>query len=169
MHESLRSVLKLLGLRAAAKGLTLTYEIDPRLPVHTYGDSVRVRQILSNLIANAIKFTAQGGVHVRLSLTPEESSLRCEVIDSGIGVEEDFRARIFEAFFQADGTTRRRFGGTGLGLTISKQLVEIMGGRIGIDNNNLRPGSTFWFELPLRATEPSAVCARAASVPRQLP
>jgi two-component system sensor histidine kinase/response regulator len=169
MHESLRSVLKLLGLRAAAKGLTLTYEIDPRLPAHTYGDSVRVRQILSNLIANAIKFTASGGVHVRLSLTPEEPRLRCEVIDSGIGVEEDFRARIFEAFFQADGTTRRRFGGTGLGLTISKQLVEIMGGRIGIDNNNLRPGSTFWFELPLRATEPSAVCARAAAVPRQLP
>lgn len=169
MHESLRSVLKLLGLRAAAKGLTLTYEIDPRLPAHAYGDSVRVRQILSNLIANAIKFTANGGVHVRLSLTPEEPRLRCEVIDSGIGVDEDFRARIFEAFFQADGTRRRRFGGTGLGLTISKQLVEIMGGRIGIDNNNLRPGSTFWFELPLRATEPSAACARAASVPRQLP
>jgi two-component system, sensor histidine kinase and response regulator len=169
MHESLRSVLKLLGLRAAAKGLTLTYEIDPRLPSHTYGDSVRVRQILSNLIANAIKFTANGGVHVRLSLTPEERRLRCEVIDSGIGVEEDFRARIFEAFFQADGTTRRRFGGTGLGLTISKQLVEIMGGRIGIDNNSPRPGSTFWFELPLRASEAVAVFARAASIPRPLP
>jgi PAS domain S-box-containing protein len=168
MHESLRSVLKLLGLRASAKGLSLTYEIDPRLPSHTYGDSVRVRQILSNLIANAIKFTANGGVHVRLSLAPEESRLRCEVIDSGIGVEEDFRARIFEAFFQADGTTRRRFGGTGLGLTISKQLVEIMGGSIGIDNNKPEPGSTFWFELPLRAIEPVAVSARAASIPRQL-
>ena len=169
MHESLRSVLKLVGLRAAAKGLTLTYEIDPRLPSHSYGDSVRVRQILSNLIANAVKFTANGGVHVRLSLSPQESSLRCEVIDSGIGVEEDFRARIFEAFFQADGTTRRRFGGTGLGLTISKQLVEIMGGRIGIDNNSPRPGSTFWFELPLRTSEAVAVFARAASIPHPLP
>jgi PAS domain S-box-containing protein len=169
MHESLKAVLKLLGLRAAAKGLTLTSEIDPCLPAHTYGDSVRVRQILSNLIANAIKFTATGGVHVRLRLASSGSHLRCEVIDSGIGVEEDVRARIFEAFFQADGTTRRRFGGTGLGLTISKQLVEIMGGRIGTDNNNPGPGSTFWFELPLRATEPASLAARAASVPQQMP
>ena len=169
MHESVKAVLKLLGLRAAAKGLTLTSEIDPRLPARAYGDSVRVRQILSNLIANAIKFTPTGGVHVRLSLTSAGSHLRCEVIDSGIGVEEDVRARIFEAFFQADGTTRRRFGGTGLGLTISKQLVEIMGGRIGTDNNNPRPGSTFWFELPLRATEPVSLAARAASAPNQIP
>lgn len=169
MHESVKAVLKLLGLRAAAKGLTLTSEIDPRLPANAYGDSVRVRQILSNLIANAIKFTASGGVHVRLSLTSAESHLRCEVIDSGIGVEEDVRARIFEAFFQADGTTRRRFGGTGLGLTISKQLVELMGGRIGTDNNNPRPGSTFWFELPLGATEPVSLAARAASAPNQIP
>jgi two-component system, sensor histidine kinase and response regulator len=169
MHESVKAVLKLLGLRAAAKGLTLTSEIDPRLPASAYGDSVRVRQILSNLIANAIKFTGSGGVHVRLSLTPAGSHLRCEVIDSGIGVEEDVRARIFEAFFQADGTTRRRFGGTGLGLTISKQLVELMGGRIGTDNNNPRPGSTFWFELPLGATEPMSLAARAASAPNQIP
>jgi len=169
MHESLRTVLKLLGLRAAAKGLALTYEIDPRLPTHTYGDSVRVRQILSNLIANAIKFTATGGVHVRLSVTPHHFGLRCEVIDSGIGVEEDVRGRIFEAFFQADGTTRRRFGGTGLGLTICKQLVEIMGGRIGTENNDPRPGSTFWFELPLRGAEPAAFAAHAASSPHLLP
>jgi len=169
MHESVKAVLKLLGLRAAAKGLALTSEIDPRLPASAYGDSVRVRQILSNLIANAIKFTGSGGVHVRLSLTPAGSHLRCEVIDSGIGVEEDVRARIFEAFFQADGTTRRRFGGTGLGLTISKQLVELMGGRIGTDNNNPRPCSTFWFELPLGATERLSLAARAASAPNQIP
>lgn len=168
MNDSLRTVLKLLGLRAAAKGLALTYEIDPDLPAHIYGDSVRIRQILSNLIANAIKFTANGGVHVRLSLTANESSLRCEVIDSGIGVEEEVRERIFEAFFQADGTTRRRFGGTGLGLTICKQLVGIMGGEIGTDNNNPAPGSTFWFELPLRATEPAALAASAGSVPNQV-
>jgi signal transduction histidine kinase len=70
-------------------------------------------------------------------------------VDSGIGVEESVRSRIFEAFFQADGTMRRRYGGTGLGLTISKQLVEIMGGRIGMYNNTPEPGATFWFELPL--------------------
>jgi len=74
------------------------------------------------------------------------------VIDTGIGVEDAVRERIFEAFFQADGTTRRRFGGTGLGLSISKQLVEIMGGRIGMFNNDPGPGCTFWFELPLSPT-----------------
>jgi signal transduction histidine kinase len=82
--------------------------------------------------------------------------LRCDVVDTGIGVEDSVRERIFEAFFQADGTTRRRFGGTGLGLTISKQLVEIMGGRIGMFNNKPLPGATFWFELPLRAADPMA-------------
>jgi two-component system, sensor histidine kinase and response regulator len=165
MDDSLRTVLKLVGVRAAAKGLALSYEVDPHLPANMYGDSVRIRQILSNLIANAIKFTANGGVHVRLILTPNGSRLRCEVIDSGIGVEECVRERIFEAFFQADGTTRRRFGGTGLGLTICKQLVGIMGGEIGIINNNPGPGSTFWFELPLRVTEPAALAASAGSVP----
>ncbi len=77
---------------------------------------------------------------VRLNLSTDESGLCCQVIDSGIGVEESLRERIFDAFFQADGTTRRRFGGTGLGLTISKQLVEIMGGRIGTYNNDPGPG-----------------------------
>ena len=101
-------------------------------------------------------------------MTGNESRLRCEVIDSGIGVEEGVRERIFEAFFQADGTTRRRFGGTGLGLTICKQLVGIMGGEIGINNNNPGPGSTFWFELPLRAAESAALAASAGCVPNKL-
>jgi hypothetical protein len=153
MHESVRAVLKLLRLRADLKNLALTYEIDPRLPSHIYGDRVRFRQILTNLIANAIKFTPKGVVHVRLSLSAGEPRLACEVVDSGIGVEESVRERIFEAFFQADGTNRRRYGGTGLGLTISKQLVEIMGGRIGTYNNKRGPGATFWFELPLKAAQ----------------
>jgi signal transduction histidine kinase len=75
--------------------------------------------------------------------------MRCEVKDSGIGVAEAVQDRIFEAFFQADGTTRRRFGGTGLGLAICKQLVELMGGKIGVYNHQPEPGATFWFELPL--------------------
>ncbi len=150
MHESVRAVVKLLRLRAHAKDLVLKYEIDERLPTHIRGDSVRFRQILTNLIANAIKFTPGGGVYIRLTLCPSEDRLCCQVIDSGIGVEDSVRARIFEAFFQADGTTRRRYGGTGLGLTISKQLVEIMGGEIGTYNNDPGPGATFWFELPFR-------------------
>ncbi len=150
VHESLRSVVKLLGLRASSKNLSLTYEIEPELPQYVYGDSVRFRQILTNLIANAVKFTPSGSVRLRLRAAKENNLIRCEVIDSGIGVEESIRERIFEAFFQADGTTRRRFGGTGLGLTICKQLLENMNGRIGVYNNAPLPGATFWFELPLR-------------------
>ncbi|HZQ55942.1 MAG TPA: PAS domain S-box protein [Bryobacteraceae bacterium] len=152
VRESLRAVVKLLGIRASSKSLALTCDIDPTLPSLVYGDSVRFRQILTNLIANAIKFTEAGGVRVELRLK-DDSMLSCRVIDSGIGVQETVRERIFEAFFQADGTTRRRYGGTGLGLTISKQLVEIMGGHIGMFNNNPGPGATFWFEVPLRPAE----------------
>ncbi len=152
VDESVSAVVKMLRLRANAKDLQLTYEIDPRLPVRMLGDCVRFRQILTNLVANAIKFTAVGGVHVQLKRLASEDRLECKVIDSGIGVEESVRERIFEAFFQADGTTRRRYGGTGLGLTISKQLVEILGGRIGMYNNDSEPGATFWFELPLGAS-----------------
>jgi two-component system, sensor histidine kinase and response regulator len=149
LAESLRTVIKLLKLRAVAKGLALTYEIDPRLPQQVAGDSVRIRQVLTNLIANAIKFTSAGSVQVRLCGTEDGESFRCEVEDTGIGVFDAARERIFDAFVQGDGTTRRRFGGTGLGLTISKQLVELMGGCIGTYNNEPGPGSTFWFELPL--------------------
>jgi signal transduction histidine kinase len=150
LQESVKSVVKLLGLRAEGKDLRLQYEIDPLLPTYVYGDRVRFRQVLTNLVANAIKFTTQGSIQVRLNPCRNDSRMRVEVIDSGIGVDESVRERIFEAFFQADGTTRRRYGGTGLGLTISKQLVEIMGGEIGTFNNPRSSGATFWFELPLR-------------------
>lgn len=147
--ESLRSVIKMLGLRASTKGLILSYDINARVPALIEGDSVRFRQILTNLIANAVKFTATGGVRILLTTSVDQSRLRCEVVDTGIGVDETLRERIFEAFFQADGTNRRRFGGTGLGLAISRQLVELMGGQIGMFNNAGRPGATFWFALPL--------------------
>jgi PAS domain S-box-containing protein len=154
IRDSLQAVVRMLRLRAAAKKLELVCEIDPQLPAPILGDSVRVRQIFTNLIANAIKFTSTGGVHVRLMYLAEVSRLRCEVIDSGIGVSDAVREKIFEAFVQADGSTRRRFGGTGLGLTISKQLVELMGGRIGTYSNESGVGSTFWFELPLKEVNP---------------
>ncbi|MBV9405226.1 MAG: PAS domain S-box protein [Acidobacteriaceae bacterium] len=150
LEESVKSVVKLLRLRAESKDLPLRYDIDAQLPPYVYGDCVRFRQILTNLIANAIKFTTHGGIEIRLRCSEGNSRMRIEVIDSGIGVDESVRERIFEAFFQADGTTRRRYGGTGLGLTISKQLVEIMGGHIGTFNNQSASGATFWFELPLR-------------------
>jgi len=154
LGESVKGVLKLLRPRATGKNVALTDEIDSELPLYISGDSVRFRQILTNLIANAIKFTRAGGVHVRV-MKPGSgpARMRCEVVDSGIGVDESVRERIFEAFFQADGTTRRRYGGTGLGLAISKQLAEIMGGRIGTFNNSPGPGATFWFELPFRAAD----------------
>ena len=164
VRESVQAVVKMLRLRADAKDLTLSYEIDAQLPRRLYSDSVRFRQILMNLIANAVKFTPTGGVHVRLSRRADRSVMRCEVIDTGIGVDESVRERIFEAFFQADGTTRRRFGGTGLGLTISKQLVEAMEGQIGTFNNELAPGSTFWFELPLHAPEDESDTDRLVSI-----
>jgi PAS domain S-box-containing protein len=164
VRESVQAVVKMLRLRADAKDLTLSYEIDAQLPRVLLSDCVRFRQILTNLIANAVKFTPTGGVHVRLSRRSDKSVMRCEVIDTGIGVDESVRERIFEAFFQADGTTRRRFGGTGLGLTISKQLVEAMEGQIGTFNNELAPGSTFWFELPLHVPEDEAEADRSVPI-----
>jgi hypothetical protein len=164
LRESVRAVLKLLRLRASSKNVALTDEMDGELPLYIIGDCVRFRQILTNLIANAIKFTHAGGVHIVVKPCAGQKRLRCEVVDSGIGVEESVRERIFEAFFQADGTTRRRYGGTGLGLAISKQLVEIMGGRIGTFNNTPNPGATFWFELPFRAAEALTAESAAAAI-----
>jgi PAS domain S-box-containing protein len=168
LQECLEAVLKMLRVRASAKGLLLSSEVEDGLPTHVYADGLRLRQVLTNLIANAVKFTATGGVHVRVSCAPCGTRFRCEVIDSGIGVDETVHDRIFEAFFQADGTTRRRFGGNGLGLAICKQLVGIMGGQIGVHcNHDGSPGTTFWFELPLRTSETStATCRSVCTVPQ---
>jgi signal transduction histidine kinase len=163
LEDSVRSVVKLLRLRAESKGLTLRYELDPLLPAYIWGDCVRFRQILTNLIANAVKFTAQGRIVVKLNGLTECARLRVEVIDSGIGVDESVREKIFHAFVQGDGTTRRRYGGTGLGLAISKQLAEIMGGQIGTFNNKESSGATFWFELPLRPADFEAMEAQDAT------
>ena len=168
-HESLKNVVKLLRPRSLAKGLALSYDIDPLLPRSIYGDCVRFRQILTNLIANAIKFTHAGEVRIRLIMAQDRPRLRGEVRDTGIGVIESARDRIFEAFVQGDGTMRRGFGGTGLGLAICKQLVQIMGGQIGMFDNRPDRGSTFWFELPLRASEAAAVESNFAAVAPELP
>jgi PAS domain S-box-containing protein len=150
VHESLRSVVKLLNPRSTEKDLELGLDINPDFPQFIFGDSVRFRQLLTNLIANAIKFTDKGKVRIRLLSLADGQQGRCEVIDSGIGVDDSVKERIFEAFVQADGTTRRRFGGTGLGLAICKQLITNMGGSIGTYNNIDGKGATFWFEFPLK-------------------
>jgi signal transduction histidine kinase/DNA-binding response OmpR family regulator/HPt (histidine-containing phosphotransfer) domain-containing protein len=136
---------------AQAKGLELVVHYPPQLPHMLVGDPARVKQVLGNLISNAIKFTASGHVLVDVKVTetaPQQCCLRVAVTDTGIGLAPDKLDTIFEGFTQADASTTRKYGGTGLGLTICKQLVAMMKGRIGA-SGELGVGSTFWFELDL--------------------
>ena len=153
LYQVVEDVVQLLAPRAHAKHVELACRIDENLPNAVRGDPYRLRQVLTNLVGNALKFTEQGEVVVHISgeIAPDDTPwLRASVRDSGIGIDDDQRERLFKPFAQADGSTTRRFGGTGLGLAISRSLVELMGGRIGVHS---RPGtgSTFWFELPLVA------------------
>jgi PAS domain S-box-containing protein len=135
--------------RAETKGLEMVSYVDQAVPAFVKGDSGRLRQILVNLVENAIKFTKQGEVLIRTDLIEEldrQVTVRFAVSDTGIGIPKDRQQAIFERFIQADGSTTRRFGGTGLGLTISKQLAEMMGGEIGVDSEP-GEGSTFWFNV----------------------
>jgi signal transduction histidine kinase len=140
-------VLKLLSERARAKGLALSHDFCAEAHCQLTGDAVRLRQVLLNLVGNAIKFTDRGSVSVvikTLESSEPYTRLLFEVCDTGIGVTEDAKARLFKPFVQADGSITRKYGGTGLGLAISRQLVELMGGEVGIES---RPGvgSRFWF------------------------
>ena len=135
--------------QAQAKGIRLEFAVAYDIPIAICGDPNRLRQVIVNLLGNAIKFTESGKITVRVAVTAEDAqavSLRFEVHDTGIGVSSEAQARIFESFSQADGSTTRKHGGTGLGLAISKQLVELMGGKIGVDNA-LTQGSIFWFAV----------------------
>lgn len=145
------SVVVLLAPRAKVKGLTLTVNVDPLVPAWVLVDAARLRQILLNLIANAIKFTDHGEVSVKVSSTVEQ--LLFEVIDTGCGLSEQQQTRLFEPFQQADESVARRFGGTGLGLAICKRLSEAMQGRLGV-KSQIGQGSTFWCELPLVEADP---------------
>ena len=151
LREVAESVITLMERPAEAKGLRLQLHIDQgvRLPVR--GDPVRLRQVLSNLISNAVKFTERGGVSLairRLGESAAQHQLRFEVKDTGIGIDARAQDRLFQAFSQADASTTRLYGGTGLGLAICRRIVTLMGGRIGVDSEPGR-GSTFWFEVPL--------------------
>ena len=158
--ETIESTLDILAPRAQAHGTELVMDLPPGAPRILCGDPGRLRQVLVNLVGNAIKFTTGGEVVVRVAeALPEVTSptvvgaggeplvtLRFEVSDTGVGMTADVQARLFQPFTQADSSTTRRYGGTGLGLAISKQLVEMMGGKIGVDSTPGR-GSTFWFTV----------------------
>ena len=166
LDECVESVIDLLYPKASEKEIELTYWIDPGVPARVAGDSTRLRQVLINLVGNAIKFTREG--HVELSLKPAEhesgdgGALEVRVRDTGIGIPMDRREKLFQPFSQMDASTTRKYGGTGLGLAISAQLVKAMGGRIGVDSVE-GAGSTFWFRVALPG-EPREV--RPSTLPR---
>jgi len=171
LREEVEMTLRSLAARAQERGLLLSCTIDPEVPAQVVGDPDRLRQVLVNLVGNAIKFTERGQVTVRMHRAPE-AGLRVifEIEDTGIGVPPDRLAAIFVPFEQADPSTTRRFGGTGLGLTIATRLVELMGGQIGVVSE-VGVGSTFTFDAcfapvhasaPVRRAGPPPLAARAA-------
>ncbi len=149
-----QEVIELFMPRAREKNIELVAYVDPLLPEKVVGDPYRLRQILMNLVSNAIKFTAQGEVFVKAVLEKggDRSLLRVEVQDTGMGIPESARSKLFESFTQADNGTTRRFGGTGLGLAICKQLIQMMEGEIAVESQEGK-GSVFWFCVPLEAVD----------------
>jgi signal transduction histidine kinase/DNA-binding response OmpR family regulator len=163
LRDALGDTMKVLALRAQQKGLELACRISPEVPDNLVGDSGRLRQIVINLVGNAIKFTDQGEVIVQVE--PDAGSretvcLHFTVSDTGIGIPAEKQVRVFDAFTQADSSTTRRYGGTGLGLTISAQLVQLMGGRIWVESDAGK-GSTFHFTTRLRPSNSQAAPAPA--------
>jgi signal transduction histidine kinase/DNA-binding NarL/FixJ family response regulator len=157
-------VVRTLRPLAREKRLSLTAVIDPALPPQVEGDPARLRQVLNNLLSNALKFTEEGGVTLRLRPCEESEErvrVRIQVDDTGIGVPAQLHSRLFESFTQADASTTRRYGGTGLGLAIFKRLVELMGGTIGFESRE-REGSSFWCEVPLRRAQEAAADGQPA-------
>jgi PAS domain S-box-containing protein len=152
LAEAIGEVMQMEDALAQAKGLSLSWQIDPALPELLRGDAMRLRQILLNYIGNAIKFSAHGQITVRASLAEEDSLsvlLKIEVTDQGIGISPEQQARLFHAFTQADGSMTRKYGGTGLGLIISRRIARLMGGDAGVISE-VGSGSNFWATLRLR-------------------
>lgn len=150
LKEMLKNLVALFKQKAAETNNLLKFEWDPKVHPYIIGDRIRLLQILSNLTSNAIKFTQNGNVIIRIQWEGQDEKtqfLRFEVADTGIGISEENQKKLFTSFQQLDISTKKAFGGTGLGLVISKQLVEIMGGEIGL-TSKLGEGSVFWFTLP---------------------
>jgi signal transduction histidine kinase len=150
LEQSLTEVMNQLKPMASNKGLQLTIEMEDSLPM-VLADSHRIRQVVINMASNALKFTEKGGVTIRCALLDRYDMLRISVCDTGIGISPAALDYIFEAFRQADGSTTRRFGGTGLGLTIARKLIELQGGEVSVESV-VGQGSTFSFTLPVAAT-----------------
>ncbi len=164
LRTAVEDTVTLLAERAHEKGLELASLLGHDMPTALRGDPGRIRQVLTNILGNAIKFTQQGEVVLKADLVEETdgaATIRFEVVDTGIGMTEEQRSRLFQSFMQADTSTTRRFGGTGLGLAISKQLVELMDGEIGVTSEP-GVGSTFWFTLPLEKQAEGAQTKPAA-------
>jgi len=154
VRQTVESVAELLSPRAHEKGVQIAAIVAQDVPLALKGDEGRLRQVVLNLVGNAVKFTEDGGVAIRVSLSGGLNPVRLcfEVIDTGVGVPEDAKAHIFDEFSQADDTTSRKYGGTGLGLAISKRIVNAMNGEIGVDSQ--KAGSIFWFTVQLETVSP---------------
>lgn len=157
LPDIVQRVIKPLKVQGLEKGIEVELKIKENVPQYVHGDPVRVSQVLTNLISNAVKFTAKGGVYIELSaeqmdMAKDFVQVKFSVQDTGIGISEDDLERIFLSFSQADGSITRKFGGTGLGLSISKMLVNLMGGKIAV-SSQLGMGTTFSFSLPLKAAQ----------------
>jgi signal transduction histidine kinase/ActR/RegA family two-component response regulator len=151
LRRTVADAIEMVALQASEKGLAINFELSPGVPEVLRGDPARIRQVLVNFLANAVKFTAQGAVGVRVVLMDECASharVRVEVEDSGIGIPPDKQQALFEPFSQADASTTREYSGTGLGLAICRKLASLMGGEVGLRSEPGR-GSTFWMQVPL--------------------